>query len=295
MQHSVNAVIDTTKFQCTWGTFSQCYLIVANSPAGMEAVVFDVNAAFRNVPTHPSVRPFLAVQIAGLVHLDHCLNFGASPCPGMWGRIADAMVEIFHARGIRTVIKWVDDFVFFRYLSNPANDQPPDYEYEYDETTLHSIAEPLGWPWSPTKCFPFASTFTYIGFSWDLVNKTVFLPDQKKSKYLQKLEHWRPPFMPTCKEVESLIGTFNHVNLILPNGKTHMLHLYKLQASSNHSCSRWLRHKLSQGVLDDISWWRSILQEPFVGMPVIQPPAASNNKLYVDASMTWGIGLLLNG
>lgn len=30
-------------------------------------------------------------------------------------------------------------------------------------------------------------------------------------------------------------------------------------------------------------------------MPVIQLPATSKDKLYVDASMTWGIGLLLNG
>ena len=55
-QHSVN-MIDTTKFQCTWGTFSQCYLIVANAPASKEAMVFDVDAAFGNVPfsnTHPT-------------------------------------------------------------------------------------------------------------------------------------------------------------------------------------------------------------------------------------------------
>ncbi|KIL57667.1 hypothetical protein M378DRAFT_16085 [Amanita muscaria Koide BX008] len=108
---SVNAIIDSKKFQCTWGTFSQCFLLVADAPAGTEAAVFDVDAAFRNVPTHPSVRPFLAVLVGDHIHLDHCLNFGASPCPGIWGRIADAMVDIFLARGVDAVIKWLSDMM----------------------------------------------------------------------------------------------------------------------------------------------------------------------------------------
>ncbi|KAF8334449.1 hypothetical protein F5887DRAFT_824186, partial [Amanita rubescens] len=51
----------------------------------------------------------------GKVHLDNCLNFGASPCPGIWGRVADAMVRIFEKEGLDPLIKWVDDFAFFRY------------------------------------------------------------------------------------------------------------------------------------------------------------------------------------
>lgn len=74
--HSVNAIIDSKKFQCGWGTFSQCYLIVVDAPTGTQAAICDVDAAFHNVPTHPSAHPF------------HCLNFGASPCPSMWGHIA---------------------------------------------------------------------------------------------------------------------------------------------------------------------------------------------------------------
>ena len=52
--HSVNAIIDSKKFQCGWGTFSQCYLIVADAPTGTQAAICDVDAAFHNVPTHPS-------------------------------------------------------------------------------------------------------------------------------------------------------------------------------------------------------------------------------------------------
>ena len=294
--HSVNAIIDSKKFQCTWGTFSQCYLTVADAPIGAQAAVCDVDAAFRNVPTHPSARPFLAVQIAGVVHLDHCLNFGASPCPGVWGRIADAMVEIYSANGIQTVIKWVDDFVFFRYPAQPPSLSSPNPAYSYDESDIWRVADSLGWPWAPKKCFPFAPQFTYIGFLWDLEAKTVSLPDAKRTKYLAKLGQWlTTTFKPTCEEAESLIGTLNHVSLIIPAGRTHLIHLYRLRASFTNARHRWIRHKPTDAVLADIRWWSNTLQTPFVGMPVIRPPQPNNDSLFVDASTTWGIGLLLNG
>jgi hypothetical protein len=42
----VNTVIDSKKFQCTWGSFSECYLLVADAPLGTQAAIFDVDAAF---------------------------------------------------------------------------------------------------------------------------------------------------------------------------------------------------------------------------------------------------------
>jgi hypothetical protein len=91
---SINMVVNSKKFQCTWGSFSECYLIIAEAPPRTQAAIFDVDAAFRDVPTHPSTRRFLTIKIQELIHLDHVLNFGACPAPGIWGRIADAMVQI---------------------------------------------------------------------------------------------------------------------------------------------------------------------------------------------------------
>jgi hypothetical protein len=51
---SINTVVNSKNFQCTWGSFSECYLLVADAPPNTQAAVFDVDAAFRNVPTHPS-------------------------------------------------------------------------------------------------------------------------------------------------------------------------------------------------------------------------------------------------
>ena len=39
-QTSINTVIDSKKFKCTWGSFSECYLLVADAPEGTQAAVF---------------------------------------------------------------------------------------------------------------------------------------------------------------------------------------------------------------------------------------------------------------
>jgi hypothetical protein len=47
--------------------------------------------------------------------------------------------------------------------------------------------------------------------------------------------------------------------------------------------------------VNNISWWRKRLSEPFVGLKIIRPPEPLLSELFVDASTTWGIGLTLDG
>ena len=246
-----------------------------------------VEEAFWNVPTHPSFRPFLAIMIDGAIHLDHGLKI-LEHCHALafgdilqmwWWNLLSTWCTANHQMG-----RW---FCFLPFTITSAWWNT--ITYAYDESTLWDIVNLLGWPWLPKKCFPFNTTFKYIGFTWDLVEKTVSLPDTKKTKYLQKLDVWQGDYKLNCEEVESLIGTLNHINLIVPEGKTRMIHLYKLCASFNHSRTQWIRHKLSIGVLEDIKWWKCKLHSNFIGMQVIQLPLPNGNKLYVDASTAWGI------
>jgi hypothetical protein len=144
-----------------------CYtLLVADTPPHTQAAVFDVDAAFHNVPTHwhPSAHCFPAIKFKELIHLDHVCNFGATPTPGLFGRITDMMVKILLFHGIDVLIKWVDDFIFFCYPQlSIKNDSPT---YSYDAKFIWEIAEELGWPWAHSKFIDFSSSFTYIGFWW---------------------------------------------------------------------------------------------------------------------------------
>ena len=281
-QTSINTVVDSKKFQCSWGSFSECYLLVADAPVGTQAAIFNVDAAFRNIPTHPSARHFLAIMIKGLVHLDHVLNFGASPSPGVFGRVADAIVRIFLHRGIEAVLKWVDDFVFLRYPSHSFPDST--YGFHYTADLIWTIAEELGWPWAPEKFKDFSTSFTYIGFLWDLSSKLVQLPETKKIKYLERISTWSHGSLHTMKEADTIIGTLNHVALVVPEGRSRLVSLYKFRGGFKEGTASEVKHKLSASTAHDITWWRLRLQDDFVGMKIIRPPKPLHNMLFVDAS-----------
>lgn len=290
---SINTVVDSTKFQCAWGSFSECYLLVADAPPGTEAAVLDVDSAFRNIPTHPSARRFLAIMIRGLIHLDHVLNFGASPAPGVFGRVADAMVKILLHQGVDALIKWVDDFISFRYPISANTDGS--YNFSYSADLVWEVARELGWPWAPAKFVDFSTAFMYIGFWWDLAAKTVELPAKKKAKYLARIEPWLHGSSHTVTDAEKIIGTFNHVALAVPEGRSRLVSLYKFRAGFKATTPFGCKHKLSSSVVDDICWWRETLSLNFVGLHIKRPPPPSTIEVFVDASTSWGIGLIIDG
>jgi hypothetical protein len=172
---------------------------------------------------------------------------------------------------------------------------PSTWSYSFNESLLYSVADKLGWPWSPTKCFPFSFSFTYIGFQWDLRLRTVQLPEKKKIKYLNRLTSWSEESKHSKSEIETLIGTLNHVCLVVPSGRAYLPSLYRYRASFGNSSSPFLLRKITACVLDSVRWWRHQLSLPFLGIHISLPPELSSHKLYVDASTSWGIGLVLDG
>jgi hypothetical protein len=290
---SVNSEIDSSDFPCKWGSFTDAYLFVARAPPGTQASVFDVEAAFRRIPMRPKDQVHGVVMWMDKFFVDHCFCFGGSSTPGIFGRIADAIVHIFKNHGIEDILKWVDDFIFFRY-GKPHSDGS--FQYSYSVELIWEIGAKLGWPWAADKHAPFASTFLYIGFSWDLEKKTIQVPEKKKTKYLGKLAEWIEGYAPTLEEVESLAGTLQHVCLAVPEGRSRLPSFWRFKKSFGRStCPRFVKIKLPAYLLKDIEWWQGYLSNPFCGSKVIAPATPSELSVYVDASTSWGIGIIVNG
>jgi hypothetical protein len=209
----------------------------------------------------------------------------------MLGRCANAICAIYRSHGIQDLIKWVDDFVFFRY---PTNNSLP-WRYSYNEPFIDAIASDLGWPWAPKKHCPFASSFTYIGLTWDLDEKKVFFSQKKKDRYLAKLINWNIGSLVTKKEVESVIGTLNHCSLVLVAARTHLPSLYEFARAFSNNAHALATRKVTSKVASDILWWRSQLSADFCGMILRPPPAALDLRICMDASTSWGIGFWMEG
>lgn len=99
----------------------------------------------------------------------------------------------------------------------------------------------------------------------------------------------------TVKETERVIGTLNHICLVVPEGQSHLVSLYKFQDGFKADRASEVKHKLAAETSEDMAWWRLQLQEEFIRIKIIQPPEPIDSKLYVDASSGWGIGLILDG
>jgi hypothetical protein len=288
---SINDQIDIEDFRCDWGTFNDVRLIVINAPEGTEAATLDVDSAFRCCPITPSQQCCFVIHWNGSYYVDHNAPFGATSAGGVFGRVADAKSAILESRNIGPSKNWVDDFVFFRF---PIKLYPTPV-FSYSLTEIYALAKRLGWPWKDSKTRPFSSEFVYLGFLWNLSAKTVQIPEQKKRRYLEKLDPWRVGQKFLKKDVESILGTLVHCSLAIPDGRSRLPSLSRFAASFNFSSSPFVRKSPNPSVLTDISWWRTQLSAAFCGSTLSKPPPISTVEFWVDASSSWGIGIVFAG
>ena len=127
---------------------------------------------------------------------------------------------------------------------------------------------------------------------WDLSAKTVQIPAPKKLRYLSKIQPWSANQKFSKKDVESVLGTLVHCSLALPDGRSHLPSLSRFAASFNYTPSPFAKKSPSSAVLTDIEWWRSQLSAEFTGSPLSRPPPTSTVEFWVDASSSWGIGVV---
>jgi hypothetical protein len=188
-------------------------------------------------------------------------------------------MRIFRLKGVEDLLKWVDDFIFFQY--GIRQDKDSKWEYKYTEKIIWDITAELGWPWSPEKFVAFRQIFVYLGFKWDLCNKTVCLPAAKKAKYIAKLKPWVAGYPASKQEIETVISTLNHVTLVVLEGSLHLPSLSRFCASFKDSSLLWTRHKVPGAMAEDLDWWRSVLDAPFCGTDVWEPAIPLTDKLYM--------------
>jgi hypothetical protein len=203
-----------------------------------------------------------------LFYIDHNAPFGTASSSGVFGHIADALMAIFRAQDIGPATNWVDDFLFLNFPTNYAFAEDEDNWqpiFSYSLETIFNITTDLGWPWKASKTRPFAPSFKYLGFWWNLTDKTVQIPDKKKNRYLSKLESWTPGQKFTRRKAESLLGTLVHCSLVLPTSRCRLSALSRFTASFTHSSSPFIKKEPNKSVITDIAWWREQLSAPFCG------------------------------
>jgi hypothetical protein len=285
---SVNSDIDSDAFPCDWGSFAQMATLVTHAPPGAEGATLDVDAAFRRCPVRSDQQNYFVLHWQGRCYIDHCVAFGGASACGVFGRIADAFTAICRKRGLAPCIKWVDDFVFLRF-PNPDTGQLP-----FQLNDIINLGRSLGLPWKDSKTQPFAPTFSYVGFAWSLHQCTVLIPPPKKTKYLARLDAWRPGTTFGRRDIDKVLGTLVHCSLALPDGRSHLVSMTRLAPVFGSAKSKFSRWAPSAGVLTDLQYWREQLELDFCGSLLQAPPRPSETEFWVDASTSFGVGVVFN-
>jgi hypothetical protein len=177
------------------------------------------------------------VGFEGLFWIDHTFPFGLTTAGGVQGNVADATVDILAHLDVSPIKKWVDGHSIFRYPCGggvilPDGSVTP-YEYLFGLINIYEKSRPLGVPWHPVKWTDFSFIFIYLGFLWNLTDRSVTLPEAKRLKYLKKVSDallaldrssGRPGKM-SFLEAMSINGTLSHVSFVIPHGRSYLANL----------------------------------------------------------------------
>lgn len=248
------------------------------------------------MPVKPDHKRFLVVRFEDVFYIDHNVPFGLASAAGLQGEIADATIDIWKHHKVTPAVKWVDDFNVFRFpsshglylgISNGVH-----YCYDYDLTSIKDVIAPLGIPWHKDKGQEFSDTFTYVGFFWDLPNKTVCLPDAKRDKCLRRLSRFISMYESSQvpkREAQKIIGVLSHITFVHQHGRSYMTNLYRWLTSflSDH-----IPRYLSSSALTDLRWWHILLSGTHSPRSLAPREPTRDYNIWVDASTEWGIGLL---
>ena len=83
--HSINHVLDSDTFPCTWGTFSTICTLLNNLPLGSQGACRDVAEAYCIIPLAPDQWPGMVIRLSGPDEfgISKCNSFGAATAGGL--------------------------------------------------------------------------------------------------------------------------------------------------------------------------------------------------------------------
>src|SRR5277367_5025005 len=176
-------------------------------------------------------------------------------------------------------------------FSHLPNRSPLDSCFTYCDSEIDDISGQLGIPWEPSKTIPFSYVVPYLGFEWDLSQRTVAIPERKKTKYKAAIEDWLLRPTHALDEAQKLYGKLLHACLVLPSGRAYLTCLEGLMAS--FTSNPFVPHHAPRHTSSDLSWWFNELGSPTVSRPIPGPAVVTDRGAFSDASSGFGIGIVI--
>lgn len=168
-----------------------------------------------------------------------------------------------------------------------AEDEP----FAYADPEIDALSERLGIRWEPSKSVPFGTEVPYLGFLWNLHERTVCLLEKKRIKYLAAISQWKEKRTHNLLETQQLHGKLLHASLVLPPGRAYLTSLEAMLGCFHHNV--FIPRTPPRDTPSDLEWWERRLSQPSLPRPIPIPSPLVDYEAYSDASSGVGIAITI--
>jgi hypothetical protein len=273
---SVNGSIDIADFPCVFPSFADvaAFFRRFRPLPHVQFLSLDIEDAFEHLPVHPSVRHRLVLRLGDEGFIRRVAPFGLRSTPSEFNRVMDATIAILHAHFAPHVsaIAYADDTsiaVDSRFVSEDA---------------VAALFAELGWRINSAKTEHFTRAPSHIGCIWDVEQQVVSIKEDKRFKYIRKLEaaaaHEKRREV-TLHEVESLIGSLQYICRVRPAWRPKLRRFYLFRGGFKNELAL---HSFGDSTLRDINWFCSRLREGPIAASFAEAPSPAKIFAASDAS-----------
>ncbi|KAJ3563610.1 hypothetical protein NP233_g8831 [Leucocoprinus birnbaumii] len=296
---SVNSFIEKEDFPTRFDSATKTAEAVSHAPEGFRACTCNVSKFHRTCPVCPHHKAWLVVQgRPDQFFIDHCIPFGTSSASSNAGMIANAVIDIWRGEGVDPVFKYEDDNCIWQLPVSSGPFEANGFFYAYDKKAALDRIAPLNVPWHPEKGTPdFCDDIEYLGLGWDLKQRQVYLPEKKRLKHLRRVRIFLAksigPSGCTLLDVQKIHGSLCYISFVYVEGRSRLPSISNFMSTFNRSMPLQTRHP-RPSTIADLRWWSQALESPDVTRNLTPPGPLTECNIYVDASTSWGIGIIID-
>lgn len=275
----MNSFVNKNDFDTTWDDFKVVAVFLRNLKENTLLGIFNWEKAYRQIPTHPSQWKFLTLcDFDGFIYVDTRIAFGGVAGCGSFGGPANGWKMIMERKfDLLKVFRWVDDNLMIKLASSNVS-----------MLDIVHASKRVGVKTNSTKYCEFAYEQKFIGFVWNIKQKSVRLPAAKLVQQRLEIDEFWKKLCWKKNELEKINRKLNHLTLILPQLKAYLSANFKWLASWKSCPTR----KAQPEVIEDMIFWRDCLTT-LTPTRLIPDPIERCVGWVGNASSEYGIGIVI--
>ena len=217
--------------------------------------------------------------------VDKCLPFGASISCSHFQRFSNAVRHIVQFRTKKSVVNYLDDYMFATLLKFLCNNQVKEFL---------QVCEIIAFPVSLEKTFWATTKLTFLGLLIDIINQWVMVPVEKVQKAVALIESVldKKSKKVTLNQLQKICGFLNFLGRCVIPGRAFTRRLYTYTANDKLLPHHHIR--VNSEMREDLNMWLTFLKHltvfcrPFLDFSTIL--IADKIDMFSDASGKIGFG-----